>query len=255
MKYTHCFFSLLLLSSSLYSMDMKFQELFCDTDSESEESEECEGGYVKPDIIDLVKMDTDDAQEQKIINKALKTLLASTDEVIIVDMEEDEKTALHFAARNNNVKQCKLLLNYLNPHVTDKFQQTPLHVAAGSGSPRTAEHLLATTNASLMALDAIGNTPLHCAAVEGKDDIIELLFDYAQSEGITVFEYVNIANYFGLTPLHYAVLNGKHTTTEILLQHGASPYAQTGRLNAFDLAQSKQCNTILALLNLHNEIK
>lgn len=62
--------------------------------------------------------------------------------------------------------------------------------------------------------DNSGFTPIHKAAFEGRNDVIELLLE----KGIDI----DIKNRDNKSPLHYAVINGKLDTTKYLLLKGAN---------------------------------
>lgn len=99
--------------------------------------------------------------------------------------------------------------------------------------------------------DAAGKTPLHCAALAGHADIVEILLDFHDSRQVSAdlkmpssnwsmmndnrmgdlikgasdserTPLVDSVNAYGSTPLHRAAFNGRESVVTILLKRGAS---------------------------------
>ncbi|MHB9023416.1 MAG: ankyrin repeat domain-containing protein [Armatimonadota bacterium] len=86
--------------------------------------------------------------------------------------------------------------------------------AAKNGDVATVERLLKTKATLISIVDPqYGGTPLHWAATEGKDAIVQLLIAHGA--------LINTKNKIGQTPLHLAVATGKESTVNLLLANGA----------------------------------
>jgi len=100
------------------------------------------------------------------------------DKVVTVLLENDTRgkvrlPALHIAAKKDDVKAAKLLLeNEHNPDVTSKSGFTPLHIASHYGNQDVA-NLLIQKKADVNYAAKHNITPLHVAAKWG---IITLYF-------------------------------------------------------------------------------
>ena len=92
-------------------------------------------------------------------------------------------SALHYAAMADDADGVELLIKGGNEHVdrVDKFQRTPLHIAAYTGSVSCCRVLLAA-NASMACRSIDGKSPLNCASEEGHTQVVELLLS-ATSNG------------------------------------------------------------------------
>lgn len=128
------------------------------------------------------------------------------------------KTPLYLAAEYGHEAVAKLLLaNGADPSIASKKNgtndQTPLHQAALHGFTEIIKELLLNKKANVNAKDAMGNTPLHLAALEGKQDVIKLLLDNGAE--------VNEQNDLGNTSLHFAMQNGYSEISTLLTDAGA----------------------------------
>ena len=85
-------------------------------------------------------------------------------------------SALHIAARLNNLKICQTILDYSEPQINirDSSFQTPLHVACSNGHLKLAQ-LLARSGADINATDIKGNTPLHLACKQAHGPVVAWL--------------------------------------------------------------------------------
>ncbi|KAL8574487.1 hypothetical protein ACOMHN_060157 [Nucella lapillus] len=85
-------------------------------------------------------------------------------------------TALHYAARNNHLEVCRLLLLHGSEvnAVTKTGQATPLHRAAYTGSVEVVR-LLLQNKADPLAVDTDGMTPLHKALERGHRETAQIL--------------------------------------------------------------------------------
>ena len=78
--------------------------------------------------------------------------------------------------------------------VVTKQQYSQLHVFASSGQVKAANNILESCSLNeINKQDNNGNTPLIWAAMEGHDDIVQLLVDYRAE--------INLQNFAGETAL------------------------------------------------------
>ncbi|XP_058059386.1 ankyrin-3-like [Anopheles bellator] len=146
------------------------------------------------------------------------------DKVVAVLLESDTRgkvrlPALHIAAKKDDVKAAKLLLeNEHNPDVSSKSGFTPLHIAAHYGNINVAQ-LLIEKGADVNFTAKHNITPLHVACKWGKLNMVKLLItNHARIDSITRD---------GLTPLHCAARSGHDQVIEVLLEQGAEIISKT----------------------------
>ena len=105
-------------------------------------------------------------------------------------------TPLHYAARNNNMEVCKLIIGQIaDKNPINNLGVTPLHYAAENDSLEICQLIiegLEETNPS----DNDGNTPLHCAVRNFSLEICKLLCQNSNNK--------NPKNDRGKTPLDLA---------------------------------------------------
>lgn len=132
------------------------------------------------------------------------------------------------------------------------FDMTPLHYAAGTGSPAIIRALLdAGADINARSTNRQDMTPIHDAADDGNTSAVELLIEagaapevenddgqtglhlaceYGHVETVKAFIRAGCnpdhADPKGRTPLHYAARNGEHDMIRILMIAGADPLAQ-----------------------------
>ena len=86
-------------------------------------------------------------------------------------------TALHHAARRNDVELAKLLVGRgADPNVQGSTGYTPLHVAAGLGREKMVAWLL-RHGANPSAVDRRRGMPLHAAVLQGQPRVVQLLIE------------------------------------------------------------------------------
>lgn len=106
-----------------------------------------------------------------------------------------------------------------------------VHDAARSGNIEKLERILAPTNGwfsqfnnylggeSVNSSDDDGNTPMHLAAREGHESIVDLLVNKGAD--------VNVNNDNNYTPLHLAAIEGHESVVSLLVKKGADVNIQT----------------------------
>ncbi|XP_057661824.1 uncharacterized protein LOC130897163 isoform X11 [Diorhabda carinulata] len=146
------------------------------------------------------------------------------DKVVTVLLENDTRgkirlPALHIAAKKDDVKAAKLLLeNEHNPDVTSKSGFTPLHIASHYGNQQIA-NLLIQKGADVNYAAKHNITPLHVAAKWGKSNMVALLLEHAAT--------IDAKTRDGLTPLHCAARSGHEQVVDMLLERGAPISSKT----------------------------
>ena len=130
-----------------------------------------------------------------------------------------ERTPLHWLARNtmDNPGPCfdRLVKAGADILACDHYSYTPLHYACFEEN-KNAVVIIAKTREQVEARGLNGMTPLHLAAENGDDSMINHL---CQQKGVDV----NVCDKYGATPLHYAAANCNKETMKALLELGADP--------------------------------
>ncbi|TDH14926.1 hypothetical protein EPR50_G00025900 [Perca flavescens] len=135
-----------------------------------------------------------------------------------------EKTgwmALHLACQNGHETVVRLLLSRLSEEAIGEREaqgRTPLHLASAYGHPNIAK-LLLSKGADPNAADCSLSTALHLSAEEGHNRIVRQLV----KSGVNI----NSADSIGYTPLHLAALRGHTGICRQLLSNGACPDSKT----------------------------
>jgi ankyrin repeat protein len=137
----------------------------------------------------------------------------------IIDLVDDEnKSAVYYAAMNNNEDVLRMLLNTVDGKLlmdeSDKDGKIPIHIAAEKGQLEAAT-ILVESGSSVDRKDFNSRRPMHLAAANGWCGIIELIIQYDRNS--IMCEDVN-----GNTPLHAACGNDEAKAAERLLKYGAS---------------------------------
>ena len=116
---------------------------------------------------------------------------------------ENDNTALHQAARFNNVELMKYLIKRgLNLKEVNKTGQTPLHVASFYGSMDVVEYLIEDEKVDVNEINQMDkNLPIHYAVMEQKYRVIKYLID----KDAKMFK----ENKNGLNAVDLAEINGR----------------------------------------------
>jgi ankyrin repeat protein len=166
-------------------------------------------------------------------------------------IDERKQSLLHLACRNKALLSAELLLKLgLHPNASDKYGETPLHIASYMGNEEMVKLLLefdGNPNSKNFKME----TPLHLAALKGIMNIVSILLDYnanihAMTEfGTSVLQYavkskkrkvvrylvekgaiVQSSDHLKQSTLHYAALYSLPSIVEYLLEIGVNPYAK-----------------------------
>ena len=178
--------------------------------------------------------------------KAVSGLLAQ--HVPVNSAEADGSTALHWAARRDDLDLANLLIAAgANVKAATRYNVTPLFFACKNGNAAMIESFL-RAGADPNSTSGEGQTALMTAALTGRAEAVKLLLVrgasvnakepyrgqtalmWAASEGNTaaaevLVEFgaeVKAKSSTGFTALLFAVRNGHQETVQALLQHGAS---------------------------------
>ncbi|MGJ7035154.1 ankyrin repeat domain-containing protein [Anoxybacillus eryuanensis] len=132
---------------------------------------------------------------------------------------------LHFAlasslAQGNeeNIEIVKQIVNEQTVREKDKENNTPLHIAAGSGNLAFVQ-LVCQYDVDVNAINKHGETPLLLAVQAGNIDVVRFLYEHGAN--------VEIANKAGETPLYKAVERNFIDVATYLLEKKAKVDAQT----------------------------
>ncbi|XP_078159764.1 ankyrin repeat family protein [Carex rostrata] len=189
--------------------------------------------------------------------------------------DANNRTALHFAAREGRTDVCEFLLGELKlePDARDDDGETPLIHAARQGHFGTVKYLL-EQGANPSASSNLGATALHHAAGIGNIEIMELLIPKgvdleSQSDAGTPLIWaaghdqpksvklllkhnanVNSETDDGVTPLLSAVAAGSLQCLQLLLEAGANPNIDAGGATPLHVAADiGNLDVIRCLLN------
>ncbi|XP_048588350.1 transient receptor potential cation channel subfamily A member 1 isoform X2 [Nematostella vectensis] len=157
---------------------------------------------------------------------------------LIPEKDRDGYAPIHRAARGGYLQNIHLFMtkNKAAAGITADSLDTPLHVACKFGWLEIVDDLLVGRNVRMINLkNNHGKTPLHFAAGEGHDKVVELLLD----RGATIDR-----DHTERTPLHLAAITGSKRCVEcILIKHPDC-------LNSVDEDQ----NIALNLASMHGHV-
>ncbi|XP_062262234.1 receptor-interacting serine/threonine-protein kinase 4 [Platichthys flesus] len=147
--------------------------------------------------------------------KPLAELLLGRRSTNINAKDEDQYTALHWAAQNGDEAITRLLLDRgAAINETDGQGRTPAHVACQHGQENVIRVLL-SRGADVQIKGKDNWTSLHLAAWQGHLGIVKLLVKQAFAE-------VDGQTTDGRTPLHLASKRGQYRVARILIELGAN---------------------------------
>ncbi len=153
-------------------------------------------------------------------------------------------TPLHIAALTNSPKTADVLIDdgaFVN--VENTQGETPLHYAIW-GKSIEISRILISNGAYVNLRNSFGTTPLQYAAHQNLPDIIKLLVSHRAR--------INARNQNGLTALHFAVSTESLDAANALVELGADIYIQNRRgLSPVDLARISNNNEMLEILGVN----
>ncbi|XP_058483117.1 receptor-interacting serine/threonine-protein kinase 4 [Solea solea] len=156
--------------------------------------------------------------------KPLAELLLSRRSTNINAKDEDQYTALHWAAQNGDEAITRLLLDRgAAINETDGQGRTPAHVACQHGQENVIRVLL-SRGADIRIKGKDNWTALHFAAWQGHLGIVKLLVKQAAAD-------VDGQTTDGRTPLHLASRRGQYRVARILIELGANIHMLSAGLN------------------------
>ncbi|XP_078365223.1 transient receptor potential cation channel subfamily A member 1-like isoform X2 [Oculina patagonica] len=143
-----------------------------------------------------------------IVKEILKDVKANS---LIRAKDRLGNTPLHYAACKGCVKDASIILMKYRAGatITNGAGETPLHIAARYGCTSVAKKLMdGRGKRTVNANDVYERTPLHLAAQQGHDELVEFFL----KKGAKIDSDVH-----GQTPLHYAALQGSKRSAELIL--------------------------------------
>uniref|UniRef100_A0AAR2IPZ0 Ankyrin repeat domain 44 n=1 Tax=Pygocentrus nattereri TaxID=42514 RepID=A0AAR2IPZ0_PYGNA len=173
-------------------------------------------------------------------------LLEAMGSEIVTCKDSKDRTPLHAAAFAGHVDCVQLILAHDAPvDALDQSGRSALMMAAERGAVGVVEALLTSASADLSLTDQKGNTVLHLACSNGKEDCA--LFILEKLPDATLVSATNTALQ---TPLHLAARSGLKQTVQELLSRGASVQVldENGFTPALACAPSREVADCLVLI-------
>ncbi|KAM3869105.1 receptor-interacting serine/threonine-protein kinase 4 [Diretmus argenteus] len=156
--------------------------------------------------------------------KPLAELLLGRRSTYVNAKDEDQYTALHWAAQNGDEAITRLLLDRgAAINETDGQGRTPAHVACQHGQENVIRVLL-SRGADVRVRGKDNWTALHLAAWQGHLGIVKLLVKQAGAD-------VDGQTTDGRTPLHLASQRGQYRVARILIELGADVHMMSTGAN------------------------
>lgn len=126
------------------------------------------------DVVYVLDSSTDNQRwKVKVVNKE-----GWVSSEYMLNNTESYSNPLHEAAKRGNVafmKEC--IENKVSVNGLDKAGNTPLHWAAYGGHADCIVELVRTPGLLIDVQNRMGDTPLHCAAVKNRPNIVEMLIE------------------------------------------------------------------------------
>ncbi|XP_064196863.1 NF-kappa-B inhibitor epsilon [Anguilla rostrata] len=147
---------------------------------------------------------------------------------LLTTVTEDGDTILHLAIIHEEEDFAHQLIELFPKDILDiqnNLYQTPLHLATYLNSPSVVRRLL-EQEASLELQDQEGNTPLHLACDQGRNDCASEMGTHTPPRQLSVV--MEMQNWRGQTCLHLATQRRNHRMVKLLLKKGAKLNTQDG---------------------------
>ncbi|XP_020801701.1 inversin-B [Drosophila serrata] len=146
-------------------------------------------------------------------------------------------SALHFAAMNNQLEICEILLQGgINMDAKTKVDRTPLHLACYYGHERVVSLLLAL-KCSVNSRDMLRMTPLHWAVEKGHKNIVRMLLK-SQAD-------VTCVSKFGKTAIGLAVYTEQ---ADVLAELEMARQAQASKKFS-DETEKETCDAVNSIMD------
>jgi serine/threonine-protein phosphatase 6 regulatory ankyrin repeat subunit A len=189
---------------------------------------------------------------------SLKLLLEKTNEPQSINGVDKRmrQGPLHMAAGHGHANLCKVLIDYIEKskmkaaqivNFQDKKGRTPLHLAAYNGYDEVVEVLL-TREATVNKPDKGGRTALHWAAYRGHQPAVIVLLSAILEKGLSIDAKDNQ----GYTPIHTAAVSDSFTCLQTLIKGGADVHTRDnlGRTALHLAATTGRIDAVMLLVHL-----
>uniref|UniRef100_A0A8B9TAX1 Transient receptor potential cation channel subfamily A member 1 n=1 Tax=Anas platyrhynchos TaxID=8839 RepID=A0A8B9TAX1_ANAPL len=166
--------------------------------------------------------------------------------VSIYSKSRDKKSPLHFAASYGRINTCQRLIRDMKDtrllNEGDKKGMTPLHLAAQNGHEKVVQFLL--KRGALFLCDYKGWTALHHAAFGGYTRTMQIILD-------TNVKCTDRVDEEGNTALHLAAKEGHAKAVRLLLDYGAKILLNKAVASFFHEAIHNRRKDVVSAVILH----
>uniref|UniRef100_A0A158Q7Z7 ANK_REP_REGION domain-containing protein n=1 Tax=Elaeophora elaphi TaxID=1147741 RepID=A0A158Q7Z7_9BILA len=186
------------------------------------------------------------------MDMSIRTMIDANSTLSQDDCDAQGCTALHLAAAGDHIEVVNTLLLFKwNAEKRNKLGETPLLVAAKSGSAKAVRRFL-HAGVDYTSQDMFNNTALHVAAdSDDKKETLRQLLHYLKDSSL-----LNARNDMGQTALHCATEHNAVQCVRYLLRCGADPLIKDNRgWDALMVATQQGCwSTIVLILKSSSNI-